>query len=136
MESHSTTTTERIDASQYGAHSGDTMSYAGNGQSDATHTTTTNTYVAGTSSPTYATFSPRRVTCPALNLSTKGATVGVETMQTGSIEVDVWRRQGTAHAAGHSHAWHLCRVDWIQCAVLPGVGCAWLWTRRGASVPV
>jgi len=82
MESHSTTTTERIDASQYGAHSGDTMSYAGNGQYDATHTTTTNTYVAGTSSPTYATFSPRRVTCPALNLSTKGATVGVETMQT------------------------------------------------------
>ncbi|HZQ43931.1 MAG TPA: hypothetical protein VFA99_11800 [Acidobacteriaceae bacterium] len=86
VESHSTTTTERIDASQYGAHSGDTMSYAGNGQYDATHTTTTNTYVAGTSTPSYATFSPRRVTCPALNLSTKGATVGIETMQTNLLK--------------------------------------------------
>lgn len=85
-ETHSTTTTERIDASQYGAHSGDTMSYAGNGQYDATHTTTTSTYVPGTTAPTYSTFSPRRVTCPALNLSTKGATVGIETMQTNLLK--------------------------------------------------
>jgi hypothetical protein len=81
-ESHTTTTTQRIDGSQAGAYSGDNLSYAGNGQYDATHTTTTHTYVAGTSTPSYTTFSPRRVTCPALNLSTKGATVGVETMQT------------------------------------------------------
>jgi len=32
--------------------------------------------------PGHATFSPKRVTCPALNLSTKGAGVGVQTMQT------------------------------------------------------
>ncbi|HEV2577895.1 MAG TPA: hypothetical protein VGU25_11865 [Acidobacteriaceae bacterium] len=85
-ESHTTTTTQRIDGSQVGAYSGDTLSYAGNGQYDATHTTTTNTYVAGTSQPTYTTFSPRRVTCPALNLSTKGATVGIETMQTNLLK--------------------------------------------------
>jgi hypothetical protein len=30
----------------------------------------------------HATFSPRRATCPALNLSSKGAGVGVQTMQT------------------------------------------------------
>ena len=30
----------------------------------------------------YSTFSPRTATCPALNLSTKGASVGVQTMQT------------------------------------------------------
>ena len=30
----------------------------------------------------YSTFSPRRATCPALNLSSKGAGVGVQTMQT------------------------------------------------------
>jgi hypothetical protein len=30
----------------------------------------------------HATFSPKRVTCPALNLSTKGASVGIQTMQT------------------------------------------------------
>ena len=86
MESHTTTTTQRIDGSQAGAYSGDTLSYAGNGQYDATHTTTTNTYVAGTSTPAYTTFAPRRVTCPALNLSTKGATVGVETMQTNLLK--------------------------------------------------
>ena len=32
--------------------------------------------------PGHATFSPKRVTCPALNLSSKGAGVGVQTMQT------------------------------------------------------
>ena len=43
---------------------------------------TTSTYVPGTSTPSHANFSPKRVTCPALNLSSKGASVGMETMQT------------------------------------------------------
>lgn len=85
-ETQTTTTTQRIDGSQAGAYSGDTLSYAGNGQYDATHTTTTNTYHAGTSTQGYTTFSPRRITCPALNLSTKGATVGIETMQTNLLK--------------------------------------------------
>jgi hypothetical protein len=85
-ETQTTTSTQRIDGSQAGMHSGDTLSYAGNGQYDATHTNTTSTYVAGTSTPGYTTFSPRRTTCPALNLSTKGATVGIETMQTDMLK--------------------------------------------------
>jgi len=86
METQTTSTTQRINGNQAGAYSGDSLSYAGNGQYDATHTTTTNTYVAGTSTPSYTTFSPKRVTCPALNLSTKGATVGIETMQTDMLK--------------------------------------------------
>jgi hypothetical protein len=35
-----------------------------------------------TTTPGHATFTPKRTTCPALNLTTKGAGVGVETMQT------------------------------------------------------
>jgi hypothetical protein len=34
------------------------------------------------STPGYSTFSPKRVTCPAINLTSKGAGVGVQTMQT------------------------------------------------------
>jgi len=40
----------------------------------------------GNYNPGHATFTSRRVTCPALNLSTKGATVGVETMQTDMLK--------------------------------------------------
>jgi hypothetical protein len=43
---------------------------------------TTSTYVPGTSAAPHASFAPKRVTCPALNLSTKGASVGAQTMQT------------------------------------------------------
>ncbi len=38
--------------------------------------------VSRTSNSGHATFASKRVTCPALNLSTKGARVGVQTMQT------------------------------------------------------
>ena len=34
------------------------------------------------STPGYSTFSPKRVTCPAINLTSKGAGVGVQTMET------------------------------------------------------
>jgi hypothetical protein len=47
-----------------------------------TTTTTSSTYVPGTPTAPQATFAPRRATCPALNLSTKGASVGIQTMQT------------------------------------------------------
>ena len=36
--------------------------------------------------PGHSTFTSKRVTCPALNLSTKGATVGIETMQTDMLK--------------------------------------------------
>jgi hypothetical protein len=35
-----------------------------------------------TETPGYTTFTPKRTTCPAQNLSTKGSSVGLETMQT------------------------------------------------------
>jgi hypothetical protein len=38
--------------------------------------------VSHSANPGHATFSPRRATCPAQNLSSKGAGVGVQTMQT------------------------------------------------------
>ena len=85
-ETQTTTNTQRINANQAGAYSGDQLSYAGGGTYDATHTTTTSTYVPGTSTPSYATFSPRRATCPALNLSTKGASIGIQTMQTDMLK--------------------------------------------------
>jgi hypothetical protein len=81
-ETHSVTSTERINAYQVPAHSGDTLTNTGGGTYDATHTTTTSTYVPGTYTAPQTTFSHRRATCPALNLSTKGAGVGVQTMQT------------------------------------------------------
>jgi hypothetical protein len=81
-ETHQVTTTERINAYEVPAHSGDTLTNTGGGTYDATHTTTTSTYVPGTAAPTYTTFAHRRATCPAINLSTKGATTGIQTMQT------------------------------------------------------
>jgi hypothetical protein len=64
------------------AASNTTNTYAGGGTYDVTTTHTNNNYVAGTSTPGYTNFVPRRTTCPAINLSTKGATVGIQTMQT------------------------------------------------------
>jgi hypothetical protein len=49
-------------------------------QVPTTHTETT--HVGGTYVPGTTSFARRRATCPALNLSSKGAGVGVETMQT------------------------------------------------------
>ena len=99
-ETQTTTSTQRINANQAGAYSGDQLTYAGGGTYDATHTTTTSTYVPGTSTPAYATFSPRRATCPALNLSTKGASVGVQTMQTDLLKTMC---QGASATTGSKH---------------------------------
>ena len=81
-ETHTTTTTERVNGYELPNHTSDSVTSAGGGMYDATHTTTTSTYAPGTSTPTYTTFASRRVTCPALNLSSKGAGVGIQTMQT------------------------------------------------------
>ena len=83
-ETHQTTTTERINGYEAPSrvNSGDTVTSAGGGMYDATHTTTTSTYTPGTYTAPQTTFVPKRATCPAINLSTKGATVGVQTMQT------------------------------------------------------
>ncbi len=81
-ESSSYTTTERINANQAGAYSGAQLTDTGGGTYDATTTHTSSTYVPGTYTPAQTTFVPRQATCPAINLSSKGAGVGIQTMQT------------------------------------------------------
>jgi hypothetical protein len=46
------------------------------------HTTSETTYVPGTYTPPQTIFVPRRTTCPAINLTSKGAGAGIQTMQT------------------------------------------------------
>jgi hypothetical protein len=84
-DTHSVTTTERVNGNavgQYNGQAGTTVTAAGGGTYDVTKTTQQSTYVGGTSTPGHTTFSPKQVTCPALNLSSKGASTGMETMQT------------------------------------------------------
>ena len=84
-ESHTSTTTERVngyEAPQYSGQAGTTVTSAGGGTYDVTKTTTQQTYSPGTSTPVQTTFAHKRVTCPALSLSSKGASTGMETMQT------------------------------------------------------
>ena len=76
------TTTERMNNNMVQpAGSGQTISNAGGGFSDVTTTHTSTSTVGGSSTPGYTNFVPRRATCPAINLTNKGAT-GIQTMQT------------------------------------------------------
>lgn len=79
-ETQSYNTTERMNANQ--VQLGSNATYAGGGTYDVTTTHTTSTYVPGQSQPGYTTFVPKTTTCPAVNLSSKGASVGIQTMQT------------------------------------------------------
>jgi hypothetical protein len=81
-ETSTYTTTERTSASQVQPESGNTTNtYAGGGAYDVTTTHTNTNYVAGSSTPGYTNFVPRRATCPAPNLQSTGA-AGIQTMQT------------------------------------------------------
>jgi hypothetical protein len=63
-------------------------------------TTQTNTnYVAGTSTPGYATFTPRRATCSAIDLHPTGAT-GIQTMQTDLLKSMLGGDKGPPTPAG------------------------------------
>ena len=73
-------TTERMNAYQVPQNSNAT--YAGGGMYDVTTTHTNSTYVPGQYQPGATNFVPKRATCPALNLTSKGAGVGIQTMQT------------------------------------------------------
>ena len=82
-ETQQVTTHQEMGALEAQTHAGESgLSNTGGGTYDLATTHSQSTYVPGSSSPTYATFSPRRATCPAINVSTKGARVGVQTMQT------------------------------------------------------
>jgi len=87
MESEQVTTHQQMNALEAQSHAGESgLSNTGEGTYDLATTTTKSTYVPGTYRAPQTTFVPKRVTCPALNLSTKGATVGVETMQTNLLK--------------------------------------------------
>ena len=73
-------TTERMNAYEVPQNSNATN--AGGGFYDVTTTHTTSTYVPGQSTTGYTNFVAKRTTCPAINLSSKGAGVGIQTMQT------------------------------------------------------
>jgi len=56
--------------------------------------------VPGNANAGYTKFAPRRVTCPALNLSSKGAGVGVQTMQTDLLKTAFGGDKGPPTPAG------------------------------------
>jgi hypothetical protein len=81
-ESHDATTHEQINAYQVTAGNAGNVTNTGGGTYDLATTTTQSTYVPGTYSAPHTTFVPKRATCTAINVSTKGAGTGVQTMQT------------------------------------------------------
>jgi hypothetical protein len=82
-ETQSYNTTERMNGNMIpGGAANANATYAGGGTYDVTTTHTSSTYVPGQSTPGTTSFVPRTATCPALNLSSKGAGVGIQTMQT------------------------------------------------------
>ncbi len=82
-ETQSYNTTERMNANMIpGGATNANATYAGGGTYDVTTTHSSTTYVPGQSTPGTTSFVPRTATCPALNLSSKGASTGIQTMQT------------------------------------------------------
>ena len=78
------TTTERVSGYQVQPDSAGVQSIqsAGGGMYDVTTSHTSSTYVPGQYQAGATTFAKKRATCPAVNLTSKGASVGVQTMQT------------------------------------------------------
>ncbi len=85
-ETHNVTTHEQINSYQVtGANAGQ-VTNTGGGTYDLATTTQQSTYVPGTYTAPTTTFVPRRATCSAVNVSTKGAGTGVQTMQTNLLK--------------------------------------------------
>jgi hypothetical protein len=99
-QTSSYTTTERMNANQVQPASGNTTNtYAGGGAYDVTTTHTSNNNVGGSSTPGYTNFVPRRATCPALRLSSRGAS-GMQTMQTDLLKSMLGGDKGPPTPAG------------------------------------
>jgi hypothetical protein len=82
-ETQQVTTHQEMSALEAQTHAGESgLSNKGEGTYDLATNSTKSTYVPGTASAPHTTFVSKRATCPALNLSSKGAGVGVQTMQT------------------------------------------------------
>jgi hypothetical protein len=99
-ETSQTTTHETVNQSQTGNYGQSQLTYQGNGTYDAATTHTNSTYVPGTSTPGYTNFAHKRATCPAINLSTKGASVGIQTMQTDLLKGMLGGDKGPATPPG------------------------------------
>jgi hypothetical protein len=102
QETQTSTSTERMSAYQVPQNSPNVQSVqsAGGGMYDVTTTHTTSSYVPGQSQAGATTFAPRRTTCPAVNLSTKGASVGIQTMQTDLLKTAFGGDKGPPTPAG------------------------------------
>ncbi|MGA1983518.1 MAG: hypothetical protein ABSG84_13760 [Acidobacteriaceae bacterium] len=85
-ETHDVTTHEQINSYQVTAGNAGQVTNTGGGTYDLATTTQQSTYVPGTYTAPQTTFVPRRATCPAINLSSKGAGVGIQTMQTNLLK--------------------------------------------------
>jgi len=81
-ETHNATTYQPLTELDARTHATDPNLTNDGGSYSLKSTTTQSTYTPGTYTPAQTTFSSRRTTCPALNLSSKGAGVGIQTMQT------------------------------------------------------
>ena len=78
------TTTERMSGYQVQPYNAGVTSVqsAGGDMYDVTTTHTSSTSTPGSYEGGYTTFAKKRATCPAINLTSKGASVGIQTMQT------------------------------------------------------
>jgi hypothetical protein len=85
-ETQNVTTHEQINSYQVTAGNAGQVTNTGGGTYDLATTTQQSTYVPGTYTAPTTTFVPRRATCPAINVSTKGAGTGVQTMQTNLLK--------------------------------------------------
>jgi hypothetical protein len=82
-ETQQVTNHQEMTALEAQTHAGESgLSDKGGGVYDLATNSTKTTYVPGTTTAPQTNFIPKRATCPSINLSTKGAGVGVQTMQT------------------------------------------------------
>ena len=90
------TTTERMSSYQVQPNSAGVQSIqsAGGGMYDVTTTHTSSTDVPGQYQAGATTFAQKRTTCPAVNLTSKGASVGVQTMQTDLLKTMIGGDKG------------------------------------------
>jgi hypothetical protein len=100
-ETQSYNTTERMNGNMIpGGAANANATYAGGGTYDVTTTHTSTTNVPGQYTPGTTSFVPRTATCPALNLSSKGASTGIQTMQTDLLKTVFGGDKGPPTPAG------------------------------------
>ncbi len=135
-ETSQTTTHETVNQSQTGMYGQSQLTYQGNGTYDAATTHTNSTYVPGTSTPGYTNFAPKRATCSAINLSTKGASVGIQTMQTDLLKNMFGGDKGPPTPPGIRMKGIYAASTGFSVEFYPGVCNSRLRSRRCARLPL